>query len=287
MKSSVVYISITLIFLSCITYFGFQYYEKSVALKEVLSQYDYQDSFFSKKIDRLNTEKGNLEEALSYIQKDVLLLQNKVVELGGTVNFYEKLKSLDPQLLQKYSKVYFLNENYKPSKLSTIDPRYLFDKKKTIQAHDSMYAYLRNMLDSANSEGLNLLISSGYRSFETQTKLKTTYTVVYGATKANSFSADQGYSEHQLGTVFDFTTSKTGDLSVKFESTPEFKWLIENAHIHGFVLSYPKGNKYYVYEPWHWRFVGRDLATKLYSEKKNLYDLDQREIDGYLISIFN
>jgi hypothetical protein len=53
------------------------------------------------------------------------------------------------------------------------------------------------------------------------------------------------------------------------------------------VLSYPKNNSYYVYEPWHWRFVGVVLSSKLRQEGKNFYDLDQREIDNYLIDIFS
>ncbi len=52
-------------------------------------------------------------------------------------------------------------------------------------------------------------------------------------------------------------------------------------------MSYPKSNIYYQYEPWHWRFVGEDLAEDLHDDKKNFYELDQREIDKYLIKIFD
>lgn len=58
-------------------------------------------------------------------------------------------------------------------------------------------------------------------------------------------------------------------------------------HTYGFTLSYPKGNAYYQYEPWHWRYVGRTLATYLFEEDKHLYDLSEREIDAYLITIFD
>jgi hypothetical protein len=53
------------------------------------------------------------------------------------------------------------------------------------------------------------------------------------------------------------------------------------------VLSYPKNNKYYIYEPWHWRYVGVSLATWLHDNGKYLYDVDQREIDEYLLTIFD
>ena len=133
-------------------------------------------------------------------------------------------------------------------------------------------------------------IASAYRSFGYQGTLKSDYKTTFGS-GANAFSADQGYSEHQLGTAVDVTTTKIGDnfssATKGFDGSDGYKWLAENAYKYGFVLSYPKGNTYYVYEPWHWRFVGVALATRLHNEKKNFYDLDQREIDGYLALMFD
>ena len=104
---------------------------------------------------------------------------------------------------------------------------------------------------------------------------------------ANKFSAEQGYSEHQLGTTIDFTTPALGASFSAFDTTSAYEWLQGNAHRFGFVLSYPKGNAYYIYEPWHWRFVGVELATKLHTEGKRFYDMDQREINDYLSKIFD
>ena len=53
------------------------------------------------------------------------------------------------------------------------------------------------------------------------------------------------------------------------------------------MLSYPKGNAYYIFEPWHWRFVGKDLAKDLHRHKEYFYDWDQRDIDEYLIDFFD
>ena len=89
---------------------------------------------------------------------------------------------------------------------------------------------------------------------------------MYGS-GANSFSADQGYSEHQLGTTVDFSTSSLGGSLNGFDQTEAYEWLDKNAHRFGFILSYSKDNAYYIYEPWHWRFVGKDLA--LYIKLKN------------------
>jgi D-alanyl-D-alanine carboxypeptidase len=62
---------------------------------------------------------------------------------------------------------------------------------------------------------------------------------------------------------------------------------LANAYKYGFTLSYPKGNTSYVFEPWHWRFVGVKLATDLHNQGKNFYDLDQRSIDAYLVNFFD
>ena len=143
------------------------------------------------------------------------------------------------------------------------------------------------MISAGNTDGVSILSQSAYRSFQTQAILKSNYRVIYGAGTANSFSADQGYSEHQLGTAIDFTTLKTNGTLEGFNKTLEYKWLGENAYKYGFVISYPAGNKYYKFEPWHWRFVGVALATYLHDNNMNFYDMDQRLIDNYLANIFD
>ena len=211
----------------------------------------------------------------------------QIGDITNAVGTLEKLSQTDPELLKKYSKIYFLNENYEPSELVNIDSKYTLDENKKLQIHSKVYPYLKRMIASSTKEGLDLKIISAYRSFGEQASLKSSYSVTYGSDTANQFSADQGYSEHQLGTTLDFTTSKTGDNFSKFEETEEYEWLQENAYKFGFILSYPKTNTYYRFEPWHWRFVGTDLALTLYNENWNFYDLDQRDIDKYLITIFD
>ncbi|MFA6274340.1 MAG: D-alanyl-D-alanine carboxypeptidase family protein, partial [Candidatus Paceibacterota bacterium] len=74
---------------------------------------------------------------------------------------------------------------------------------------------------------------------------------------------------------------------IDFDKTPEYTWLLENAYKYGFIISYPAGNTYYKFEPWHWRFVGINLATKLHNDNVYFYDTDQRIIDSYLVSLFD
>ena len=85
----------------------------------------------------------------------------------------------------------------------------------------------------------------------------------------------------------DFTTQVTGSNFVGFDKTDAYKWLLANAYKYGFVISYPKQNTYYSFEPWHWRFVGVALSARLQNENLNFYFLDQREIDQNLVNLFD
>ena len=229
-----------------------------------------------------------LEDALNAEKEKLASLQEETEKIGGTVGDLEKLSEIDPELLMKYSKVFFLNEHYVPLGLSEILNKYLYSEKETKYFHTNALPYLTQMIDDALAQGEILYVRSAYRSFNEQDNLKNGYSVIYGEDTANTFSADQGYSEHQLGTAVDLiTTGLGGILSIDFETTSEYLWLQNNAYKYGFSLSYPKSNEYYVYEPWHWRFVGKSLAKKLHDENINFYDMEQRTIDEYLISIFD
>ncbi len=213
-------------------------------------------------------------------------LTSQISDIQGTVSDLQKLKQIDPELLKKYSKVYFLNENYVPASLTAINPADTYNPKDDYLILTKVLPFLNNLMSVAKADGMDIEVVSAYRSFNEQSSLKSSYKVVYGI-GANKFSADQGYSEHQMGTTVDFTTKDIGAGFTGFEKSATYQWLLDNAYTYGFVLSYPKGNSYYQFEPWHWRFVGRALAQKLHDDGKNFYDLDQREIDKYLISFFD
>ncbi|HEX5774593.1 MAG TPA: M15 family metallopeptidase [Candidatus Paceibacterota bacterium] len=231
-------------------------------------------------------ENRSLEEALAFEQAKTGSFERQIKDIAGTVGTLEKLATIDPELLAKYSKVYFLNENYIPTELASIDEKYLSDPSRELQIHARAEPHLTALLEAAEEDDITLEVASAYRSFGTQAALKSNYTVQYGS-GANRFSADQGYSEHQLGTTVDFTSPEIGGALVGFDTTEAYAWLVKHAHRYGFVLSYPAGNAYYQYEPWHWRYVGRALAEDLRDEDKHFYDLDQRTIDTYLVNLFD
>lgn len=277
---------ITVFFLLYLIYTNYKLKDDLLKKETELGNANDTISFLQKSLNSVEKEKNKLKEDVNTEIAKTVFLQEKVKSIAGTVGMLEKLSKTDKELLQKYSKVYFLNENYIPDQLTQIDSKYLYDKNMDKWVHSRVWPYLQKLLDDAKNAGIDLFVSSAYRSFETQTQLKNNYSLTYG-TGANKFSADQGYSEHQLGTTVDFTTSSTGDDFAAFKNTDAYKWLTDNAYKYGFILSYPEKNRYYVFEPWHFRFVGIKLSTRLHNDGIYFYDLSQREIDEYLINIFD
>ena len=243
--------------------------------------------FTQNSLTAANDENARLAEALAAEQERLRQLGEQVSEITGAIGTLEKLAELEPELLQKYSKVYFLNEHYSPEKLKNIPVELLYFEDRPEEVDTRVWPFLKDLLAEAKEEGIELYVYSAYRSFGEQSSLKSAYTVSYGS-GANRFSADQGYSEHQLGTTVDLITPGVGGtLNNDFSQTKAYEWLLANAHKYGFTLSYPAGNQYYIFEPWHWRFVGEDLARDLKRDERHFYDLDQRVIDGYLLEIFD
>ncbi len=113
---------------------------------------------------------------------------------------------------------------------------------------------------AARQDGVTLLVSSAYRSWEYQQKLFTRYAARDGEEAASRYSARPGESQHQLGTTVDF-----GDISNRFASQDAGKWIVEYGNIFGWSLSYPRNGEQstgYKWESWHWRYVGTD-ATEM------------------------
>ena len=112
-----------------------------------------------------------------------------------------------------------------------------------------------------------LILNSGFRTYNTQKALYDRTKETRGLAVAERLSARPGHSEHQLGLAADFSVKGSGcAIMVCFGSTEAGIWLQENAYEYGFILRYPKGYKPitgFQYEPWHFRFVGVELATEM------------------------
>ena len=187
-------------------------------------------------LEKVEKDRLDLTELSQYQQSIIDSFQGQISSIDNTVGTLKKLAQTDKELLKKYSKVYFLNENYVPAKLAQIDELYVFKQNGgNLLIQSEVWPHLEGLLKAASSSNINLLVVSAFRSFDTQAALKSEYKITYGAGTANQFSADQGYSEHQLGTSVDFTTLDAGAVFSKFRTDPAYQWLKDNAHNYGFI----------------------------------------------------
>lgn len=128
-------------------------------------------------------------------------------------------------------------------------------------------AALKLMQAAAQKEGVYITSASGFRDYSTQSSLYIGYVAQDGQEAADTYSARAGYSEHQTGLTMDFSP-----IAESFKGTKQYTWLMANAHKYGFVLRYPE-NKVdvtgYMYEPWHWRYVGVVAATAMFTSGVN------------------
>ncbi len=118
------------------------------------------------------------------------------------------------------------------------------------------------MAEGAAKDGIKLYIASGFRSYDYQAGLYQRYVERDGAEMADTYSARPGHSEHQTGLAFDLN-----EISDAFAGTPEAEWLAEHAHEYGFIIRYPADKEDitgYSYEPWHVRYLGKEIAEKVY-----------------------
>lgn len=117
----------------------------------------------------------------------------------------------------------------------------------------------------AKEAGYDILMRTGYRSYDYQTTLYNSYVSKHGEKEANTYSAKPGQSEHQTGLCCD--VGRKGKGLTTFDGTDEAKWIAENAWKYGFILRFPEGKTDitgYIYESWHIRYVGKEAAKIIY-----------------------
>jgi D-alanyl-D-alanine carboxypeptidase len=121
---------------------------------------------------------------------------------------------------------------------------------------------------AAEAAGAPFNVVSGYRSYAYQENLFTRRVEAVGLAEATALTARPGHSEHQLGTTIDVLDPRSSELTDAFGTTPAGQWIAAHGHEFGFVLSYPPGARdetCYDYEPWHLRYVGRDVSADMHA----------------------
>lgn len=162
-------------------------------------------------------------------------------------------------------------KTYVPVDLTTPSVALRVPGSATMQLRQVAAQAIETMFADAKTVNLNLMISSGYRSYTYQTSLYGGYVSSMGQAKADTLSARPGYSEHQTGLALDIEpTSKKCEIDQCFAETPEGQWLATNAYKYGFILRYTPtdiATTGYESEPWHYRYVGVELATEMHSQQ--------------------
>ena len=203
-----------------------------------------------------------LNKILKYLLMSIIIVSlfscvNKKNEISflpeeEIINYKDKFAFLkeDPYLFIFIDKETQLAGDYEPGDLVRLKSGHLLRKAAA--------ASLEEMSAAAAAEGLNLIVSSAYRSFNYQAEVYARHVKNMGQAAADRVSARPGHSQHQLGLVVDF-----GSISNEFASTREGIWIYNNASRFGWSISYPQGYEEltgYSWESWHYRYVGKDLA---------------------------
>ena len=168
-----------------------------------------------------------------------------------------------------------LPNNYIPNDLVDVEVLHKVEKPESKMLRKEASDALTELFMDAKSKGFEFWAVSGYRSYDRQVYLFNNYAKKHGEEDANRFSARPGQSEHQTGITMDVSIESLNyDLVEELGETPEGKWLEGNAHKFGFIIRYPKETEHitgYQYEPWHIRYLGKELASKVF-ESKLTYD---------------
>lgn len=239
--------------------------EKTIDL--VNKNIDFDQNTYSPIIDDIMNEKyfidSRLDRYLNYYEKNQNKSPNEIVSVvnsNADYAFYSKteISDLSKDNLVLVNKFYSLPSNYEPDDLVTIESPYGIG-----QLRKEAYEQFKKMYRDAEKENLKINIVSAYRSYSKQKNLYEKYVQNDGKALADTYSARPGHSEHQTGLTIDVVIDEE-----YFKNTDEFRWLQKNAHKYGFILRYPEKADYitgYMFEPWHYRYVGVDAATEIYN----------------------
>ncbi|WP_338469533.1 M15 family metallopeptidase [Niallia sp. XMNu-256] len=226
-----------------------------------------QSSITEERTTPIEGKKGKSESELSLASH----FFNEVMEVDG-----KSLIQNPDNMLILVNKMFSLPQDYSPDDL--IRPNVVFsfgdqDVEKSYMRREAAMA-LERMFVAAAIDGIELFAVSGYRSYERQNINFQNHVNRLGEDEAVKVAAYPGNSEHQTGLAMDISSQSANFLlTEQFGDTLEGKWLMENAHKYGFILRYPKGMEAitgYQYEPWHYRYVGVEIATEIYERQLTL-----------------
>ena len=168
-------------------------------------------------------------------------------------------------LLTLVKKGFYLPEDYEPE---LVDPEIpVAPDCQNSKMTKETSAALTKMYEAAKKEGLELVLNSAYRSYQTQVETMADFVKRYNTQYANEYVAQPGASEHQTGLGIDLTAQSVVEgKRITFGDTDEYKWVIKNCSKYGFIIRFEDGTDGITgiaHEPWHLRYVGEDVAKEI------------------------
>lgn len=223
-----------------------------------------------------------LDRYVNYKEKNPNLDNETVVvyvNIGLDQEFYTNVKDSPNKYtnIVLANKVYFLGSDYVPKNLTRIDANYSSGEK--YMEKDAQVAF-EEMAKAARNDGYRIRAVSTYRSYSYQEGLYNRYAASDGKEKADTYSARPGYSEHQTGLAVD--VDNYNQTYTSFGNTKEFNWMKENAYKFGYILRYTKETEFitgYMNEPWHYRYVGKDIAKYIHEHPMTYEEYYVRFLD--------
>lgn len=212
----------------------------------------------------------NYKDYVSYIKNtyknEKIDYKNTVTKVNTKTNYdaytHTSVTNMDKGYAILVNKYYSLPENYAPDDITEMSNQYAYPNN-SIKAE--VYEAFKEMSKKAKESNITLIVNSSYRPYEDQKEIYDDYADNNGKEYADKYAARPSFSEHQTGLALDIFTPGAG--MKNFENTDAFKWLADNSYKYGFILRYPKDKEditKYAYESWHYRYLGKDLATKVY-----------------------
>ena len=147
-----------------------------------------------------------------------------------------------------------------------ISTKYSWGTAGSQKIRSEAYEAFKEMHEAANQNGIYLMVNSSFRDYASQLRVYDNYKNNHGEEYADKIAARPGFSEHQTGLALDIFSIKSS-AQATFKDSDAYQWLKENSYKYGFILRYPENLENitgYNFESWHYRYVGKDLAKKVY-----------------------
>lgn len=282
---------IALVIVLGLIYGGYRYVNYKNSIDYKLKEIGYSEEEITIITDKLNSNNVNnllekdYNDQIALIVQEKYFIENKldvyvnyrnenkdytlkevvsIVNANANKEFYTDIKETDTskENLMLVNKFNYLEKDFEFDDLVPISLKYAYS------GHRIREEVLENFIDmwhAANKIDLTLIVNSSHRDYDFQEELYIGYSNRHGKAEADLFSARPGHSEHQTGLALDL--SAYGSSIDDFGVTEEYQWTKDNAHKYGFILRYPENKTHitgYDFEPWHYRYVGKDVAKEIY-----------------------